>query len=71
MKNYQPLTAKPMLIAVNLSEDDVAKSDKILEKLRAEISGKSIQIEPFFAKIELELSQLPAEEKIFLCKNTV
>ncbi len=63
MKNYQPLTAKPMLIAVNLSEDDVAKSDKILEKLRAEISGKSIQIEPFFAKIELELSQLPAEEK--------
>jgi GTP-binding protein YchF len=63
LKNYQPLTAKPLLIAVNMSEENVANSEKIITEVRNEIKGKSIQIEPFFAKIELELSQLPDEEK--------
>ncbi len=63
VKNYQPLTAKPLLIALNLAEGDVAKSDEILNSIKSKISGNNIRIEPFFAKIELELSQLPPEEK--------
>lgn len=63
IKNYQPLTYKPLLIAVNLSEDLVNKSSEIIDNVKKEIKGKNIRIEPFFAKIELELSQLPEEEK--------
>ncbi len=62
-KNYQPLSAKPLLIAVNLSEEDVFKSKEVIEKIKSDITGDKIRIEPFFAKIELELSQLSVDEK--------
>lgn len=69
IKNYQPLTAKPLLIAVNLDEGDVANADKIISELRAKYSGTKVRIEPFFAKIELELSSLSPEEKeIFMAE---
>ncbi|MPM72197.1 Ribosome-binding ATPase YchF [bioreactor metagenome] len=63
LKNYQPLTAKPLLIAINMSEESVPESEKIIADIRSKISGSKIKIEPFFAKIELELSQLSEEEK--------
>jgi GTP-binding protein YchF len=62
-KNYQPLTAKPLLIALNLDESDVENADKILEEVRGKVKGKNIRIEPFFAKIEMELSELEGDEK--------
>lgn len=62
-KNYQPLTAKPLLIAVNLDEGDVANAEKICDEIRAKVSGKSVIVEPFFAKIEMELSRLEPDEK--------
>ncbi len=63
IKNYQPLTAKPLLIALNLDEGDVKNAGRIVEEIRSKLSGKKITVEPFFAKIEMELSQLEAEEK--------
>jgi len=63
LKNYQPLTAKPLLIAVNMSEANVANGEKIISEIRSKVNGKKVQVEPFFAKIELELSQLADEEK--------
>jgi GTP-binding protein YchF len=73
LKNYQPLTAKPLLIAVNMSEANVAHSEKIISDIRNkvkenriktnEVQANKVQVEPFFAKIELELSQLSEEEK--------
>ncbi len=63
VKNYQPLTAKPLIIALNLSEKDVKNSSELVEKVNTEISGKNVTVEPFFAKIEMELSQLEDKEK--------
>ncbi len=63
VKNYQPMTAKPLLIAVNLDESDVKNAENIVNNLKKEFSGTKIRIEPFFAKIELELSSLDDEEK--------
>ncbi len=63
VKNYQPLTAKPMLLALNLGEDDIAGSQDIMDKVLVEIGEKNILAEPFFAKIELELAELDDEEK--------
>jgi ribosome-binding ATPase YchF (GTP1/OBG family) len=62
-RNYQPLSAKPLLIALNLDENDIKKSDEIVESVRSKFSGKNVKIEPFFAKIEIELSQLSPDEK--------
>ncbi len=63
VKNYQALSAKPLLIALNLDEEDIADSDNILENIQKEVQGKNIKVEPFFAKIEMELVQLEDEEK--------
>lgn len=63
LKNYQPLTAKPMLIALNLDENDIKKANDITNEIKSKINGKSVIVEPFFAKIEMELSQLPEDEK--------
>jgi len=63
IKNYQPLTAKPLLIALNLDENDISRSDEITSNIKNEIQGKNILVEPFFAKIEMELVQLADEEK--------
>lgn len=63
MKNYQPLTAKPLLIAVNLDEKDISRAAEIIEPIRKSIKGNKIRIEPFFAKIEKELVTLEEDEK--------
>ncbi len=63
LKNYQPLSAKPLLIALNLAEQDVKNKEEILKNISAKFKTDAIDIVLFFAKIELELSQLEAEEK--------
>ncbi len=63
VKNYQPLTAKPVLIALNLDEGDIANADKIVEEVKSKLDMKNVKIEPFFAKIEMELMNLPPDEK--------
>ncbi len=63
IKNYQPLTAKPLLIALNLDESDVERRDELVETALKGVTGKNVAVEPFFAKIEMELSQLEGEEK--------
>lgn len=63
VKNYQPLTAKPLLIALNLDEDDISKSNEIVKEINSKIDMKNVKIEPFFAKIEMELMNLPEDEK--------
>jgi ribosome-binding ATPase YchF (GTP1/OBG family) len=62
IRNYQLLTAKPLLIALNLDESDINKADEITAQLKEEFHGTNITIEPFFAKIEMELTQLNEDE---------
>jgi len=63
IKNYQPLSAKPLLLAINLDEKDIKNSDSIVKTVEEKLTGKNIRIEPFFAKIEMELVVLEDEEK--------
>ncbi len=62
LKIFQPLTAKPLLIALNLDENKVADSEKIVNEIKSKLTGKNLRISAFFAKIEMELGQLPPEE---------
>ena len=69
VRNYQPLTAKPLLIALNLDESDINRRDEIVQTLKQKLNLKNVSIEPFFAKIELELAELPPDEKIEFMKE--
>jgi hypothetical protein len=63
LKNYQPLSAKSLLIALNLDENDVQNKDAIVKQISSKFNSSKMEVVPFFAKIELELSQLDEEEK--------
>lgn len=68
-RNYQLITLKPIIIAINFSEDDILNSSAIINNLREKFNIKNISIEPFFAKIEYELSQLNEEESKEFMEN--
>jgi len=62
ISGFQFLTLKPMIVAVNLSDDDILNEKEIVEKIKSEISDKSVTITPLSAKIEYEISQMSEEE---------
>lgn len=68
-KNYQMLTMKPLIVAVNLSEKDINIAEEIVNDVRVKYRGKKIRVEPFFAKIEMELAQLDEEDKQIYMKD--
>ncbi len=59
------LTIKPMLIAANVSEDDIADVSKNAnyKKLEEYAKANNMEIVSFSAKIESELQELPDEER--------
>lgn len=68
LSGMQLLTAKPVLYAANVTDSELAGEEgegKYLKALRAAVaaSGEHAEIVPFSAKIEAELSELPAEER--------
>jgi GTP-binding protein YchF len=62
ISGFQFLTLKPMIVAVNLSDDDILNEKEIVEKIKSEISDKSVTLTPLSAKIEYEISQMSEEE---------
>ena len=66
LKPLSLLTAKPVLYAANVSEDELSGEEgKYLKALREAVkaSGEMAEIVPFSAKIEAELIELAAEER--------
>ena len=67
LKSYSLLTAKPVLYAANVTEDELASGEgphvKALRKA-VEAGGEPAEIVPFSAKIEAELSELGHEERV-------
>ena len=58
LKNYQLLTLKPMLISLNLAEDQIGETEKYFDLLVKNKIGKNTKAIAFFGQIELELSEL-------------
>jgi GTP-binding protein YchF len=61
------LTAKPILYAANVSEDDLgASGGRWIERLRAAVQAhhEEAEIVPFSAKVEAELSELSGPERV-------
>ena len=67
LKNFQLLTAKPVIYVANISEDDVGKEDnKFVQAVKAFAKGENAKVIVLSAKIEEELAGLePSEREIF------
>lgn len=62
LRTYQPLTAKPMLIALNADESQIPEIGRREEEIRRAKEGGNTRVLSFFGKIEQEMSELPQEE---------
>jgi hypothetical protein len=69
LRGFSFLSAKPVLVVLNLDETDVADSTGAIERagLSEFLSGAATQAVPVCAKIELEIAELAADDRaIFL-----
>ena len=67
LKNYQLLSAKPMLTALNFDETQRATAEAETKRIAAAKEGKNTKAVSFFGKIEMEMSELPDDEaKVFM-----
>jgi GTP-binding protein YchF len=68
-RSFNLLTAKPVLYAANVGEDEIAKGNRFVEALQAAIEreGENAEVVTFSAKVEAELAELaPEDRKDFL-----
>ena len=65
LRGFSFLSAKPQLIVLNLDEGDVADPARAIERagLADALSGSRIETVPVCAKIELEIAELPPEDR--------
>jgi GTP-binding protein YchF len=69
LRGFQFLSAKPLLLVLNLDEEDLPKADEAvhLAGLDEFMSGAATRAVPICAKIELEIAQLdPDDAKAFM-----
>ena len=69
LRGFQFLSAKPLLLVLNLDEADLPQADRAVEiaGLQDFVKGANTRPSPICAKIELEISQLdPADATAFM-----
>jgi GTP-binding protein YchF len=69
LRGFQFLSAKPLLLVLNLDESDLANADRAVQLagLEAFITGAATRAVPICARIELEIAQLDeADAKAFM-----
>lgn len=72
VSSFQLLSIKPMLIALNLDESQVNKTEKYLDELAKKKLSKNTKALFFFGKIEQEMSELPDKEaQIFMKEYSI
>lgn len=69
LRSYQLLSAKPMLIALNLDEKQVGIADNFLNELVKKKLGLHTKALAFFGQIEMEISELTNEEIFVFMKE--
>lgn len=62
IRNYGFLTAKPLLIVVNLGDNNISEAAALETKVRAALGNTSADVVAIPAQIEMEIGQLPDEE---------
>ena len=64
-QSFNLLTAKPVLYAANVREDEVGPGNAHVERLAAAVvnDGETAEVVTFSAKVEMELAELPVDER--------
>jgi GTP-binding protein YchF len=62
IRGFRFLTEKPVLVVLNIGEDDLARADELARGLRATIEHGHTEVVPLSARIEMEIGQLDDEE---------
>ena len=62
LRNYQLLTAIPMLIALNLDESQQSASGDITKPIAEQKQGKQTKVVSFCGRIDLEMAELTGDE---------
>jgi ribosome-binding ATPase len=63
LSGYQLLTLKKLVIAINFDDNSIDQIDEYIKKAKELVSDLNVQIIPFYAKLELELSKLDEEDR--------
>lgn len=63
LRGFQFLTAKPALIVLNINEDKIDKEQEIIAEFASLASAKNKSLVCLSANIEMEIAQLPEEDK--------
>ncbi|MFC1947489.1 redox-regulated ATPase YchF [Chloroflexota bacterium] len=61
LSGYGLLSAKPLLIAVNISEDQLPETETIISELNEKYAGQKRSITAICGELEMELTQLDGE----------
>lgn len=69
LSGYQLLTLKPLAIAINYDENSVRVVDEEILTMSSKIAKARASVIPFFAKIELELSKMNAEDQAMFMQD--
>jgi GTP-binding protein YchF len=64
-RSFNLLTAKPVLYAANVAEDEISTGNRHVEALRSALvrEGETAEIVTFSAKVEAELAELAPEDR--------
>jgi GTP-binding protein YchF len=64
-RSFNLLTAKPVLYAANVAEDEIATGNRFVEQLRKALAGdrETAEIVTFSAKVEAELAELAPDDR--------
>ena len=62
LANYGLLTLKPMLVLINLDEDDIPKAGEIEQEVRDRCGGSGAFVGTMCARLEAELAELDPDE---------
>jgi len=63
LSGYQLLTLKQLVIAINFDDNSIDQIDEYIQKAKNLVKDENVQLIPFYAKLELELSKLDEEDR--------
>ena len=60
---FQFLTAKPLIVVLNIDEDDLGEAVSLEERLKGAVQGPSVRGAAICGKLEMDLAQMEAAEE--------
>ena len=63
LRGFQFLTSKPLIVLLNIDEDDLDEAQRLEERLAGAVQGPSIRAAALCGKLEMDLAQMDAAEE--------